>query len=930
MSAHNTRNNQKRGRQDSNEDLLYSQQQAVQRQRESIRKENSDFLAKIAGEERDETDAVNRAIESRLGTRSQDSEYVKLRVDTYENLMRHLEGDNQITQRSIPNNSNFSGSDRRQSNSSSNSQHLNLTQDLTSNDDDDRQEEHEFIRLARMEMKANALLLINDLKNHYGSADRFTEKKFPKAKKCEGNPQNDEFKEGFHVLKSFQDAAVNVYVLDFLKEKGEDGAKDFPVIKDLDTYIELELMAKSEAIIRFKTREKDLENSMKDVNRDIDQLLHRAQEHSNARNTSLSVSSSSEGNPHSEPNEEIESGRQDQRAAVGGAASSSNAHQQMREEREKIAALKANLSVLQRDKISYDKDYFNYVDKIKSDALEKYQRDTAALENLKNCFKLLRRFVEELIQLTTHVNFLTNICNGVHGVHGRTLNQIDLPLNRNDMKTVYANLKKQFGIENSLTSFNLMVGLSNFSHGLDDEVDLTKYLEGCITNSQRFKTMIYTQDMAAITPDQLISCGMIMALPNSMKADFLKEEARHQDRVSRENDYDPEKIKAAETKFSLPKRVDEYYNQVLTSTKVSDAHFRNDNPDSKKARISANFETNAAAILRHKNEKKLAKINAVVATSFKKNAEQSAEKSSLKGKCYTWAKNGECKNKTTTCPYSHLNEDKPGATEDAKVRVCKAWQKKGTCRFGDDCYNSKTHTPENVNTQQVQANVPANTASKKKKTAKKKSEMLPKMITASISKSSSKTEPSNDSDSSSDSDEIDCLIIADISNLEDAEIVAPIKKSKNRQLINIGWDSMASTNVVESLDLLEQPKTLTVPGKASGLGGTMLITHTGRSKTFQNRSMDYIKDGKVPNLLSIGKELQEQEDGTTGIAIFNHAGAVHFRSTPELERKINAIIEKVARDGNITGEAVIKNHVYVQQLKDKRPTQDRTVKYASA
>ena len=124
-----------------------------------------------------------------------------------------------------------------------------------------------------------------------------------------------------------------------------------------------------------------------------------------------------------------------------------------------------------------------------------------------------------------------------------------------------------------------------------------------ISNSQQFQSMTHSQQMPDISADQLNATGMILALPDVIRFDFLREEAKHQDKMARENDYDAKKILAAELKYPLSMRVTDFINQIIQSEKTMDAHHRSSKPDSKKPRISS-FETQAAMEIRLKAEKK--------------------------------------------------------------------------------------------------------------------------------------------------------------------------------------------------------------------------------------------------------------------------------------------------------------------------------------
>ena len=731
-----------------------------------------------------------------------------------------------------------------------------------------------------------------DLIPWYGKSDQFSEKRFEKARKAEGNTDDDESKEGYHIFKCLQVAANSVHIMPFLLEAGEKGAKEIPVLKEPSEYVAQELESQKSSVLRHKFREETIMCT-----------LHEAiEEYENVRDAMTQAEVA--------------------RAAAAGAVISQDAALQnishTMQYRERLAPMRAVTLNFDRDKSNHEREYSIFMDKIRSDAQDRYRRDSAALDNLKLCMKLLKKYVEELIALTSHSDYLRNVCNGILGTYNHvTVKPSDLPLNSADMKAVHLNLKKRFGVANTLTSLNLLTGLTNFACGLEGETNNSKYLEGVISNSQQFQSMTHSQQMPDISADQLNATGMILALPDVIRFDFLREEAKHQDKMARENDYDAKKILAAELKYPLSMRVTDFINQIIQSEKTMDAHHRSSKPDSKKPRISS-FETQAAMEIRLKAEKKASKtINAITNDSAKG---KKTDVASTKGKCYSWLKNGECKNKTTTCPFSHLADDKPSATDIAKKSktvLCNRWKKNGKCVFGDKCHYAASHTADNVVA--AAKTEEATAAEKTSKKSKKRKQSTPVMIT-----DAAKTEDDRNS-SESDSDNIDCILL--VPDVEDvvkkdearAVVVSSVQHKKaGQRTLKFGWDSMSSTHVVEELSLIEKPVELVNPGKATGLGGTRFITHKGASATFGNRSMDYIKDSSVPNLLSLGKELQPDTNGVPGIAIFNHIGAVHFRSTPALEKAIHQLIDGVAKAGGICGEAILKNNVYIERVVDKR------------
>ena len=124
---------------------------------------------------------------------------------------------------------------------------------------------------------------------------------------------------------------------------------------------------------------------------------------------------------------------------------------------------------------------------------------------------------------------------------------------------------------------------------------------------------------------------------------------------------------------------------------------------------------------------------------------------------------------------------------------------------------------------------------------------------------------------------------------------------------------MASIHVSSDKNLLCGVTELKHKRNASGMGGTLPITHTGYSNTF-NLQMHVIPDGKTPNIKSIGKALQTDGDGTEYVAIFAGKGATQFALTQRSKKQIMQILAEAEEEQRIIGTAIQKNGIYEESF----------------
>lgn len=136
--------------------------------------------------------------------------------------------------------------------------------------------------------------------------------------------------------------------------------------------------------------------------------------------------------------------------------------------------------------------------------------------------------------------------------------------------------------------------------------------------------------------------------------------------------------------------------------------------------------------------------------------------------------------------------------------------------------------------------------------------------------------------------------------------------SVQSQSMSIGWDSMASINVVSDLGMLSDVKELEKKTKVIGLGGELEITHEGTCNAFGGIKMKYIPGGQTPNLLSIAETLKSDDEGFEGIAILTSGGAIKFRAYPAVLKAVQDVVDALVDADLIEGRASVVNGVYKQ------------------
>ena len=274
-----------------------------------------------------------------------------------------------------------------------------------------------------------------------------------------------------------------------------------------------------------------------------------------------------------------------------------------------------------------------------------------------------------------------------------------------------------------------------------------------------------------------------------------------------------------------------------------------------------------------------------------------------KNVCFEFAKNGVC-SRGDQCQYKHIGS----TTQDGRGTMgrgkgeCHKWKETGECPFGNKC--RFTHTPK-ADTGKVGSTGGAGAMQGIKPSG------------VQVAKPASRVLFAADRVVEEIDREEACVVMARAPAAL-ACATREVDQREGKPVHILGWDTMCSLNVAETLDVIPGAVPLREEREAVGMGGVKPITHRGHSMIF-NRVMSYIKEGGTPNLLSIGKECQRDKTGLEGMALFSANGAVRYRVNDELKRAFAALIDQAEAEGLVQGKAVLQNNVYKEAFGTNGP-----------
>ena len=285
--------------------------------------------------------------------------------------------------------------------------------------------------------------------------------------------------------------------------------------------------------------------------------------------------------------------------------------------------------------------------------------------------------------------------------------------------------------------------------------------------------------------------------------------------------------------------------------------------------------------------------------------------------CFQYSSHGQC-DRGDNCQYLH----------ERIPQQCRQWKTTGHCSFGHRCHNAASHLPaprrRTGGPPQPPGSQPGTQqAAPGQGDTKQTQPSVAKTVAPTAKKSTSALYPvtaeygwGDEEASPAPPIAIDALWVSPPHSAP--ECVATVNRKVPPRRGVLGWDSHASIHVASSLDLLPDAAPLAIKLDACGVGGTRPITHAGVSPLF-NLHMSYIEGGHMPNLMSLGRELQ-----TGKVAVFTGTGAVRFRDTPRTKRLIQELIDAADEDDLVEGIAHMRNYVYEEDFGDPgNVSQDR-------
>lgn len=257
-----------------------------------------------------------------------------------------------------------------------------------------------------------------------------------------------------------------------------------------------------------------------------------------------------------------------------------------------------------------------------------------------------------------------------------------------------------------------------------------------------------------------------------------------------------------------------------------------------------------------------------------------------RGICFSYANTGQCDRKD--CRFKH---EKMSSSEQTS-RPCYNFQNTGKCDRKDCKYQHVE--PKNDGEQQE---------SSKKEVPKKAGEK----------KASSNIFSLLEEEGDSEGHEMNCCVIVKRTREKQEDSVYTVNQENTGKSVWLGWDTMASLHVAGDKTVIPCAEETSQNKQAQGLGGSLTITHQGRSPIF-GLEMSYIEGGETPNLASVAGLLQPDQDNETGIAIFTSKGAVRLRANADMHKALAKFVDKAEERGRVEGQAIVRNGVYLEKF----------------
>lgn len=531
----------------------------------------------------------------------------------------------------------------------------------------------------------------------------------------------------------------------------------------------------------------------------------------------------------------------------------------------------------------------NIIESCRKHSSHQHDEDIDAVNRLLSSLFLLKKFIQGLIK---KFPFIEEV------VRQKRKDGFD-PYDVNDMRSCYGNMLDRYrqGDEMGILT-TIMSGMA--------EKQGNKSMSAFLVGVEDWHQTMIRLGVQSISMSDLAAIITLKGMNEKHRVEFLQQENALEltlDTLDTEEDdeknEDSSSVSVRKEKKSLLVRVKKFIqqdkNRRLMNQRLSGGSGISNAPSSEMTRKEA--------------EVKLREAQNVFVTTLDKSI------------CKSYATTGNCRF-GSSCKYKHeetvMSKSKVQATGQPKNgksnNVCFQWRDYGQCRFGDSCNFRHEESEARKEVVSITKEVVVSGTNKEvSKEDNNKSKVNQSLFTV-----------DDHSESWGNKDEsVSCIITSDASD----ETVLSVSHQGTSQ--KLGWDSMASIHVSSDKNLLHGVTELRHKRNASGMGGTLPITHTGYSNMF-NLQMHVIPGGNTPNIKSMGKALQTDGDGTEYVAIFTGKGATQISLTPRSKQQIMQVLAEAEDEQKIIGTAIQRNGVYEESFGEEEEVKPTTEEQAFA
>ena len=524
----------------------------------------------------------------------------------------------------------------------------------------------------------------------------------------------------------------------------------------------------------------------------------------------------------------------------------------------------------------------NWKEECRRLANKQYDADCDALARLKNALTAIKQYLQDLMKKVPEV---------VEVVHSKKNDDGLDPFEENDMRACMENLLSRYRKDDELGVLTTVI------QGMKEQQG-SKSLPAYFRIVEDWKQDMKRLGVEHVSIEDLAAFIAISGMQETHRTNFMAQENIYTLAMQHLEDDASDDMSSSgaskRPKKTLFSKVRDYVRKD-DDTRLINQKLRSTTKDSNQTT----------------NELKQKMIEAQQAFHIATGAGKEASPKKEQGVCFRFQQTGKCEK--GDCRFKHERVATP------VVRQCTPFKTTGKCRFGDKCFFK--HTTENK--ANVVQDVPSASGTNPQKSQSKGSN---KSLLFDI------RETDWDDESEDKAHSNFCVLVQSRDEkYHQKRATSEQVQSVTTQRVStkLGWDTMASLHVAKSLESLPGARQVKTERQAQGLGGTLEITHQGVNPIF-NLEMAYIDGGETPNLMSVGKILQPDESGKSGVAIFTKKGAVRMRTNGAIDRAIQQIMDKAQEQNLIEGYARMKDGVYTEEFGDGETESESTQENACA